>query len=114
MRHLILRRERALACFATKYDCILNRDRQEFLDWLAGQDLQRLMVQGVGTPLRNGETVTLDIGEEGATFFVAACLEKRALVTDTAEIPAGDQDVHYVVRTDYDGYRRLQLTLERE
>lgn len=114
MRHLILRRERALACFATRYDCILNRPRQEFLDWLEGQDLQQLMVQGVGTPLRNGETVTLDIGAEEATFFVVACLEKRALVTDTGEIPAGDQDVHYVVRTDYDGYRRLRLTLERE
>ena len=114
MRHLILHRERALACFATKYDCVLNRDRGEFLDWLAGQELPQLMVQGVGTPLRNGETVTLDIGEEAATFFVAVYLEKRALVTETAEIPAGDGDVRYVVRTDYDGFRRLRLTLERE
>lgn len=114
MRHLILRRERALACFATKYDCVLNRDRGEFLDWLAGRDLPQLMVQGVGTPLRNGETVTLDIGEESTTFFVAAYLEKRALVTQAADIPAGDEDVCYVVRTDYDGFRRLQLTLERE
>lgn len=114
MRHLILRRERALACFATKYDCVLNRDREAFLDWLTGQELQQLMLQGVGTPLRNGETVTLDIGEEAATFFVAAYLEKRTLITETAEIPAGTQDVRYVVRTDYDGFRRLQLTLERK
>lgn len=114
MRHLILRRERALACFATPYDCVLNRDREEFLAWLEGEQLQSLMVQGVGTPVRNGETVTLDIGEEAAAFFVAAYLEKRALVTEAAEIPAGDQDVRYVVRTQYDGFRRLGITLERE
>lgn len=114
MRHLILRRERALACFATKYDCVVNRDRGEFLDWLTGQDLPRLMLQGVGVPVRNGETVTLDIGEEAATFFVAAYLEKRVLITEAAEIPAGEQDVRFVVRTEYDGYRRLTLTLEQE
>lgn len=114
MRHLILRRERALACFATPYDCVLNRDREEFLAWLEGQELQTLMMQGVGTPVRNGETITLEIGEEAGGFFVAAYLEKRALVTEAAEIPAGDQDVRYVVRTQYDGFRRLGIVLERE
>ena len=114
MRHLILRRERALACFATPYDCVVNRDREEFLAWLEGQELQNLMMQGVGTPVRNGETVTLDIGEEGGCFLVAAYLEKRALVTETGKIEPGTGDVHYVVRTQYDGFRRLGIILERE
>ena len=114
MRQLILRRERALACFATPYYCLMGREREEFLAWLAEQAPGALMERGAGIPLRNGETVALEIGEEETAFFVAAYLEKRSLVTGQAVIPPGTEDVRYMVRTSYDGYRRLSLSLELE
>lgn len=113
MRHLILRRERALACFATSYYCVLGRDRAEFMDWLATQDPRELMARGEGVPLRNGETIALEIGQGSVSFFVAAYLEQRCLVTGQAEIGPGTEDEAWVVRTDYDGHRRLALRLER-
>lgn len=112
MRHLTVYRERALACFATAYYCVLGRDRSSFLEWLEGQDLRTLMIRGEGVPLRNGETIALEIGEEETTLFVAAYLENHSLVTNQVVIPGGTEDVRYVVRTSYDGYRRLSLSLE--
>ena len=87
MRHLTVYRERALACFATAYYCVLGRDRSSFLEWLEGQDLRTLMLRGEGVPLRNGETIALEIGEEETTLFVAAYLENHSLVTNQVVIP---------------------------
>lgn len=109
MRHLILHRQRALACFAMKYCCILNRDREAFLRSPEGQDPLALLGSGIGPVLRNGETVSIDIGDGGCTFFVAACLDGRNLVTDEVVIPPGTEDAAYVIRTDYDGYKRLSI-----
>lgn len=114
MRQLILRRERALACFAMKYHCILNRDRTEFLAGLEGRDRQELLEWASEHMLRNGETISIPIGEEAGSFFAVVCLENRALATEAAAFPAGGEDLRYVIRTDYDGYRRLRLTLAPE
>lgn len=112
MRQLIVHRERALACFAMKYHCILNRDRGEFLAWLEGQDRQALLEWESEHMLRNGETIAIPVGEEAGSLLAAVCLEGRDLVTEAVAYPAGSEDLRYVIRTDYDGCRRLQLTLE--
>ena len=43
MRHLI-DRERALACFAMKYDCVLDQEQADFLAELEGKDREELML----------------------------------------------------------------------
>lgn len=111
MRQLTVHRERALACFAMKYHCILNRDRGEFLTGLAGRDRRELLGWESEHMLRNGETISIPIGEEAGSFFAAVCLEGKDLATEAAAYPAGCEDLRYVIRTDYDGYRRLRLTL---
>ena len=60
MRHLIVHRERALACFAMKYDCVLDREQADFLAELEGKDRGELMLNAPGVPMRNGETITIE------------------------------------------------------
>ena len=110
MRHLILHRQRALACFAIKYHCILNQDREAFLCRLQRQDPLALLEEASEYMLRNGETISIDIScEERSAFFVAVYLEKRNIVTQEIIIEPGGRDVSYEIRTDYDGNRRLDI-----
>ena len=62
MRHLIVHRERALACFAMKYDCVLDREQADFLAELEGKDRGELMLNAPGVPMRNGETIRRGCG----------------------------------------------------
>lgn len=114
MRHLIVHRERALACFAMKYDCILDREQAEFLASLEGQDRNELMLNGAGVPMRNGETVSIELDEGEHRFFVAVCLESRTMTTNDLTIPAGTEDAEITVRTDYNGDRKLEITAEMQ
>ena len=111
MRHLIVHRERALACFAMKYHCIVGRDRETFLQELARQDQPVHLWDGSFPVLGNGQTLSIEIGAEGCTFFVVACLDGRDLATEEVTVGPGHGDVSYVVRTDYDGNRRLGIRL---
>ena len=112
MRHLIVHRERALACFAMKYDCVLDREQADFLAELEGKDREELMLNAPGVPMRNGETITIELDEGEHRFFVAACLESRIMTTNDLTIPAGDADAEINVRTDYNGDRKLEITAE--
>ena len=112
MRHLIVHRERALACFAMKYDCILDTEQAEFLASLEGKDRNELMMNGAGVPMRNGETVSIELDEGEHRFFAAVCLESRTMTTNDLTIPAGDADVEVAVRTDYNGDKRLEITAQ--
>ena len=109
MRRLILRRERALACFAMKYHCILDRNREEFLAELRMQDQPVHLWNETRYALSNGQTISIGIGEEGVRFFVVACLDGRDLATEEVVVGPGREDAAYVVRTDYDGNRRLGI-----
>ncbi len=112
MRHLIVHRERALACFAMKYDCVLDREQADFLAELKGKDREELMLNAPGVPMRNGETITIELDEGEHRFFAAACLESRTMTTNDLTIPAGDADAEITVRTDYNGDRKLEITAE--
>ena len=112
MRHLIVHRERALACFAMKYDCVLDREQADFLAELEGTDRGELMLNAPGVPMRNVETITIELDEGEHRFFVAACLESRTMTTNDLTIPAGDADAEITVRTDYNGDRKLEITAE--
>ena len=112
MRHLIVHRERALAYFAMKYDCVLDREQADFLAELEGKDRGELMLNAPGVPMRNGETITIELDEGEHRVFVAACLESRTMTTNDLTIPAGDADAEITVRTDYNGDRKLEITAE--
>lgn len=111
MRRLIIHRERALACFAMKYHCMINRDREEFLAQLR-EDTQPVHLWDEGEyALSNGQTISIPIEDRGCRFFVVACLDGRDLATDEVVVPPGEGDVSCLVRTDYDGNRRLGIRL---
>lgn len=109
MRNLIVHRERALACFAMKYHVIVNEDREAFLRRLAEEEGSIHLWNSGGYALRNGETVSIPLGEEGGRFFVVACLDGRDIATDPISVPAGAEDVRCTVFTDFDGNKRLAI-----
>lgn len=106
MRDLILRRQRALACFALPYFCVLDGDSAALVE---GWTPQRGAPSSLA--LRNGERMRIALGEETHTLFVAVCTEQKVCVTETVVLPSGAQDEDYTVVTDYDGCRRLQFRL---
>ena len=110
MRYLTVQRERALACFAMKYDCILNREQAAFVAEHEGCSLE----EGLGDwpSLRNGGTIRIELDEKQTTFFAVCQTEHRLLCTPEIAIPAGTEDVNILVRTVYDGDRKLSLTAE--
>ena len=118
MRKLIVHRERALACFAMKYHCIVNEDREEFLRCLGEEDASIHLWNSRGYSLRNGERISIPIGEEGCRFFVLACLDGRDIATETLFVPAGEEDAFCTVFTDFDGNKKLgiraELNIEQE
>ena len=112
MRKLIVHRERALACFAMKYHCIVNEDREEFLRRLGEEDASIHLWNSRGYSLRNGERISISMGKEGCSFFVVACLDGRDLATETILIPPGEEDAECTVFTDFDGNRKLGIRAE--
>lgn len=111
MRQLIVHRERALACFAMKYHCIVNRDREEFLAQLR-EDTQSVHLWNEREyALSNGQTISIPIEDHGCRFFVVACLDGRDLATEEAAVDTGCEDVSFIVRTEYDGNRKLGIRL---
>lgn len=112
MRKLIVYRERALACFAMKYHCIVNEDREGFLRRLGEEDASIHLWNDGGYTLRNGETISIPIGEEGCAFFVVACLDGRDLATETIVVPPGEEDAVCTVFTDFDGNKKLDIRAE--
>ena len=81
MRYLTVHRERALACFAMQYDCILNREQAAF----AAEHEGRPIEEGLGDwpSLRNGGTIRIEIGAEETTFFAVCQTEHKLLCTRT-------------------------------
>lgn len=109
MRELTVHRQRALACFAMEYYCVVGQDREVFLRGLAEQEGP---VHRCAAPaLKNGQTIAGSIGEEETSLFVVACLDGRDLATETVTIPAGQEDAAYEVITDFDGDRKLAICI---
>ena len=111
MRELYVTRERALACFALTYHCVIGRTIEEHLRWAETRDRAELMLDRDPGTLRNGETACLPIPEEACTLFVIAYREQGVLTTEEVALPAGTEDLRYIVRTEFDGDRRLTLSL---
>ena len=112
MRKLIVHRERALACFAMKYHCVVGEDREEFLRRLAEEEEPIHLWNSGGYTLRNGERIAIPIGTEGGRFFVVACLDGRVISTETLLVPPGEEDAECTVFTDFDGNKRLGIRAE--
>lgn len=111
MRNLIVRRERALACFAMKYACILNRDQEQFIT----ENAQQTLENGLGDwpMLRNGESIRIVIPEKEMTFFAALQTEHKLMVTPVVTIEAGTEDTEILVQTEFDGNRKLSLNAKK-
>ena len=114
MRNLYIKRERALACFALAYRCVIGRSKEEYLQWLQTQDRSALMTAQDAYSIKNGGTICVELDEEPTTLFVIACQEHGALMTPVAAIPPGREDLYFVVLTVYDGNRKLCLDLKQE
>ena len=107
MRYLTVQRERALACFAMKYACILNRDQEQFI----AENAQRTLEDGLGDwpMLRNGECIRIEITEQATTFFAALQTEHKLMVTPVVTIEEGAGNAEILVQTEFDGNRKLSL-----
>ena len=111
MGRLIVHRERALGAFALKYHCFFGKDREAFLGLLEQTPLEERARIPSDCTLKNGEHVTVELGEQGTCFFVAVYLESRNIVTPLVEVPPGDS--LYTIVTDFDRYLGLSLRVER-
>jgi hypothetical protein len=111
MRQLILHRQRALACFALRYHCILNEERASFLAKLTQRDNLELMGEVSDYVLRNGETIAIPIDEGENTFFAAIYLEKKQLATEPVVIAPGTEDVRYQIVTDFNGANQMTISI---
>lgn len=111
MRNLYIKRERALACFALPYHCVLGQDIESHLSWVRTQDRDALMTLRIPGSMRNGETCCLSIDEKESSIFVIAYLAHGELVTESLPIPAGTKDLHYTVETRYNGDNQLFIVL---
>ena len=110
MGQLTLLRRRALGAFALKYHCFFGCDRDTFMKVLEKTPMELRPQLPSDCTLKNGERVTVELGEQGTCFFVAVYLESRTIVTPSVEVPPGD--FTYVIETDFDKYRGLSLRLE--
>ena len=110
VRRLFIRRERALACFALPYHCVIGQGREEHLRRTENMDRGELMLSRENA-VRNGETICLPLDREASTIFAAAYQEHGTLTTEELPIPAGADDLYFVIRTQFDGDRRLSLEL---
>lgn len=110
IRRLFIRRERALACFALPYHCVIGQGREEHLRRAEDMDRDELMTSRENA-VRNGETICLPLDREASTLFAAAYQEHGTLTTEELPIPAGADDLYFVIRTRFDGNRRLSLEL---
>lgn len=111
MRHLILRRQRALIGFALRYYCVMGQDRDAFLARLEQEQAAARAGQRLHPSLRNGDTISLELPEEGGSFFVAVFLEDRSIVTEPVHIGPGGDDVVYDILTDREPYKGMIVTL---
>lgn len=109
MGRLILQRQRALGAFALKYHCFFGRDRETFMRILEETPLSDRTQLPSDCTLRNGERVTVELGEQGSCFFVAVYLESRNIVTPVVVVPPGDSE--YTIETDFDRYLGLSLRI---
>lgn len=107
MGRLVVHRQRALGAFALKYHCFFGKDREAFMKVLEETPLVDRPQLPSDCTLKNGERVTVELGEQGSCFFVAVYLESRTIVTPTVEVLPGDSA--YTIETDFDRYLGLSL-----
>jgi hypothetical protein len=114
MRHISIRRERALAAFALKYYCVFDRNSEEFIAELERNEVTARFAHVGDVSLRNGERIRVGMDEEEHTLFVMIYTENKNIATNTVTIPAGAEEPSYQIITDFDGYRSLTFSIQLE
>ena len=112
MRTLTITRERALAAFGMKYHIFTGGSREEFLALLEKLPMEQRKNIQPDFSLNNGQTVRFQLPEDAtATFFVALFTDSRNIVTNEVIVPPGQEDVHFIIKTLYDGYHQMNLSI---
>ena len=115
MRQLHIFRERALFCFGVPYYLITDCKKEELIEAaeIVGYPASLNHPMLASNPIQNGGKISVEIPEEGTEFVVAVFRESAPLVTETASVPAGCEDVSYLIKTDYNGHNKIQLSIEQ-
>ena len=111
MRHLIIHRERSLVGFALNYYCVLGQDRDAFLQELPERNASARRGVASDYPLRNGQTVSIDIGNDALSFFIAVYLDGRSIVTAPISIAAGSDDAVFAILTQAVPYKGMEIAV---
>lgn len=112
MRRLVIHREPALMGFARIYDCHVNEDYAAF------QEKMNAMLPAprypTGKPMINNTTLVYYIDEGENRFFLGIYMEKQNLFSEEIIVPAGDEDMFYLVETAPPAKSKIiQLTITR-
>ncbi len=111
MRHLIIHRQRALMGFGLSYFCILDQTREDFLARLEGLSRAECNALEGPTPITNGQTIKVPIDDQAHTFLIALYPEEKNMVTREIPVPAGTEDVVFVIKTDMDMRRGIVVSV---
>lgn len=114
MRYLRLFRERALFCFGAPYFCVFQHTTQELMDeaqQIGYPDILR--APGYSElPINNGERLAIEVPDTAFRFVIAIYRESMPLISETVEIPAGQEDFTFVIKTEYNGRNHIALHVE--
>ena len=111
MRHLIIHRQRALMGFGLSYFCILDETRERFMERLEGLTRAQCNALEGPVPITNGATIELPLDEAAHTFLIAHYPEEKNMVTREIPVPAGTEDVIYLIKTDMDMRRGIVVSV---
>lgn len=111
MRHLIIHRQRALMGFGLSYFCILDETRERFMERLEGLTRAQCNALEGPVPITNGATIELPLDEAAHTFLIALYPEEKNMVTREIPVPAGTEDVIYLIKTDMDMRRGIVVSV---
>ena len=115
MRTLTISRERALAAFGVQYHLFTGGSREEFMVLLEKTPLEARKDIQSDYSLRNGQVLRFHLPEDAtATFFAAAFLENRSIVTREITVGPGNEDVSYTIKTLFDGFHQIDLDIVAE
>ena len=111
MRHLIIHRQRALMGFGLSYFCILDETRERFMERLEGLTRAQCNALEGPVPITNGATIELPLDEAAHTFLIALYPEEKNMVTREIPVPAGTEDVIYLIKTSMDMWRGIVVSV---
>ena len=122
-RSLSITRDKArLVGTLISYDCFLNVDYKVFRQLLElvedgeqpedeDESVASLLAGLKSIPIRNGETISIEIGEEQQELFVVAYTSSGPSISNLQIIEAGTSDVSFFIKQEYSWKEGVKLTI---